>query len=156
MGQEEKNLIFLIFFALFKTKSNIGAGLFYSFFFINQDHVSRFVEWIGFQGFYWIIWFIGFTVILNSITEFKSYLKNLIVRIDNSFSILYIMILLFSYIFYMSEMSDSDKPTTLPIEARTAIISRGVTQLVRPYVCSLEVTSSSLTNLRVTRGLHGR
>jgi hypothetical protein len=32
MGQEEKNLIFLIFFALFKTKSNIGAGLFYSFF----------------------------------------------------------------------------------------------------------------------------
>ena len=73
--------------------------MFYSFF-INQNHVSRFVEWIGFQGFYWIIWFNGFTVILNLITEFKSHLKNLIVRIDNSFSILYIIILLFTYILY--------------------------------------------------------
>jgi hypothetical protein len=108
----------LIFFALFKTKSNIGAGLFYSFF-INQDHVSRFVEWIGFQGFYWIIWFNGFTVILDLITEFKSHLKNLIVRIDNSFSILYIMILLFTCISYMSEIGDSHKATTLPIKAKT-------------------------------------
>jgi hypothetical protein len=33
---------------------------------------------------------------------------------------------------------------------------RGVAQLVRPYICSLEVISSSLTNLRATGSLHGR
>jgi hypothetical protein len=31
---------------------------------------------------------------------------------------------------------------------------KGVAQLVMFYVCSLEVTSSSLTNLRATGGLH--
>jgi hypothetical protein len=33
---------------------------------------------------------------------------------------------------------------------------RGIAQLVRPWICSLEVTSSSPTNLRTTEDLHGR
>jgi hypothetical protein len=33
---------------------------------------------------------------------------------------------------------------------------RGITQLIRFWICSLNVTNLSLTNLMVTRGLHGR
>ena len=36
------------------------------------------------------------------------------------------------------------------------IITKGVVQLVRSYVCFLEVISSSLTNLKVTEDLHSR
>jgi hypothetical protein len=33
---------------------------------------------------------------------------------------------------------------------------RGITQLVRFWICFLNITNLSLTNLMVTRGLHGR
>ena len=36
------------------------------------------------------------------------------------------------------------------------LILKDITQLVKLYVYSLEVTSSSPTNLRAIRGLHGR
>jgi len=48
---------------------------------------------------------------------------------------------------FIHELAKQNEPTKT---------MRGVAQPVRPYVCSLKVTSSSLTNLRVTKGLHGR
>jgi hypothetical protein len=41
-------------------------------------------------------------------------------------------------------------------EKKKIVILRGITQLVRLYVCSPKVTTSSFINLRATRGLHGR
>jgi hypothetical protein len=32
---------------------------------------------------------------------------------------------------------------------------RGIAQLIRPWICSLEVTCSNLINLKVTGDLHG-
>jgi hypothetical protein len=36
------------------------------------------------------------------------------------------------------------------------VTMRGVVQPVRYWICSLEITGSNPTNLRVTRGLHDR
>jgi len=42
------------------------------------------------------------------------------------------------------------------IKLKTKLILRGVAQLVRHWVCFLEIISSNPTNLRATGGLYGR
>jgi len=45
-------------------------------------------------------------------------------------------------------------PTNITEQVCNVLTLIGIPQLVRPYICSLKVTSSSLTNLRAIEGLH--